>query len=130
LGLEGAVRFLGYQAEVAPILAASDLLVLPSRAEGLPVVLLEAMALARPVIAARVGGVPEVIRDGENGLLVAPGAPNELADRVLGLLADPAAAERLGNAGRRQVVQRYSPDMAARRLAAVYRAVLQEHGAG
>jgi glycosyltransferase involved in cell wall biosynthesis len=126
LGLNGAVRFLGFRPDVAPILAASDVVVLPSRAEGLPLVLLEALAVGRPVVATRVGGIPDVVRSGETGLLVAPGAPAELAASVLHLLLQPDAAERLGEAGRRHVERYCAPERAARRIASVYRTVLAE----
>lgn len=126
LGLNGAVQFLGYQAEVAPILGASDVVVLPSRAEGLPLVLLEALAASRPVVASRVGGIPDIVRDGETGLLIPPNSPEHLAEQVLALLADPERAAALGRAGQRYVSMHCSPEHAARRLAAVYRTVLAE----
>lgn len=126
LGLDGAVHFLGYRNDVAPILAASDIVVVPSRAEGLPLVLLEALAVGRPIVASTVGGIPDLLHHGETGLLVPPDAPQAVAESVLQLLADPTWAQELGDAGRRQVSQCCTPDRAARRLATVYRAVLAE----
>lgn len=126
LELDGAVRFLGYRADVASILAASDLVAMPSREEGLPVVLLEAMASGKPVVASRVGGIPDLVRDGETGLLINPALPSELSEELLGLLADPARAQRIGEAARRYVGRHCSPERAARRLASIYRTVLAE----
>lgn len=128
LALDGAVSFLGYRSDTAPLLAASDVVALPSRAEGLPVVLLEAMAIGRPVVAARVGGVPDVLSDDETGLLVPPNAPDTLAERILGLLAEPGHARAIGAAAQRLADRRYAPATAARRLSAVYRTVLAERG--
>lgn len=124
--LDGTVRFLGYRDDIPRILAASDVVVMPSRAEGLPHLLLEAMAVGRPVVASCVGGIPDVVHDGETGLLVAPADAAEVADGVLRLLADPVLAAQLGAAGRRYVTRRCSVELAARRLASVYRAVLAE----
>ncbi len=126
LRLSDALRFLGYRADVASLMAASDLLLMPSHDEGLPVVLLEAMAMALPVVATRVGGIPDLLRDGETGLLVDAGEPDDLASEALGLLADRPAAEAMGRAAQRFVGRHCSPERAARRLAAVYRTVLAE----
>jgi glycosyltransferase involved in cell wall biosynthesis len=126
LGLEEVLRFLGYRADVPSLLAASDLVALPSRQEGLPVVLLEAMALSRPVVASRVGGVPDVVRDGETGLLIPPRSPDKLAERLLALLDNPEQAGRLGDAARRHVSLHCSPNHAARRLASLYHTILAE----
>jgi glycosyltransferase involved in cell wall biosynthesis len=126
LGLRDCIRFLGYRADVASILAASDVVALPSRDEGLPVILLEALAMGRPIVATRVGGVPDLIRDGETGLLVPPGAPEEVAARMLELVTDRDEAERMGQAGLAFVKRNCSPDKAARRLSSIYRTVLNE----
>jgi glycosyltransferase involved in cell wall biosynthesis len=125
-GLNGAVRFLGFREDIPHILAASDIVVMPSRSEGLPHLLLEALAVGRPVVASCVGGIPDVVRDGETGLLVAPDAPDQVAASVLRLLAEPAAAAELARAGQRFVQRHCSVEIAARRLASVYRAVLAE----
>jgi glycosyltransferase involved in cell wall biosynthesis len=126
LSLGDAVLFLGYRSDVPSLMAAADVIAVPSRAEGLPLVVLEAMALARPVVAARVGGVPDVVRHGETGFLVTPDAPVPLAERLLELLDDPALATRMGDAGARLVRARYGPDQAARRMSTVYRTVVAE----
>lgn len=105
LGLQDRVAFLGYrdQDEVAAILAQSDMLVLPSFAEGVPVVLMEAMATRIPVIASRVAGVAELVEDGVSGRLVAPGDAEDLARQMDLLLCDPQTCHDMGLAGRRKV---------------------------
>ncbi len=121
LGLGAAVAFLGYraQAEVAGILAAADLLVLPSFAEGVPVVLMEAMASRLPVIASRVAGVPELVEDGVSGFLTPPGDLDTLTDRLERLLADPALRARMGEAGRAKVEAEFDIDREAAWIAAI-----------
>jgi len=123
LGLEGVVTLLGQQRDVAAIMAASDVFVMPSLGEGLSNVLLEAMALARPVVATRVGGTPEVVRDGETGWLVPPREPAALAAAVLQVLRDPGLAARVGAQGRDLVADRFSAASVAAQMAEVYREV-------
>lgn len=105
LGLSGVVRFAGYLDEpaVARLLESADMLVLPSFAEGLPVVLMEAFASRIPVIATQVAGVPELVQDGISGFIVPPGDVDSLADRLDRLLSDPALCARMGQAGRARV---------------------------
>ena len=85
--------------EVALFYRAADVVAVPSRAETLPLTILEAFASAVPVVATRVGGVPELVRDGENGLLVEPGDVDGFAAALMRLLGEPATATRLGAAG-------------------------------
>ena len=87
-GLDTSVRFLGYRSDVEAVLRAADLCVVPSRSEGFSLAALEAMATGLPVVATRVGGLPEVVRDGETGVLVEPDNPPALAKAVIRLLAD------------------------------------------
>ncbi|SEO34992.1 Glycosyltransferase involved in cell wall bisynthesis [Salinihabitans flavidus] len=105
LGVKGCVTFAGYrsQDEVAGTLRGSDLLVLPSFAEGVPVVLMEAMAAGLPVVATQVAGVSELVEDGVSGRLVPPGDAGALADAIDTILRDPEEAVRLGQAGRAKV---------------------------
>jgi glycosyltransferase involved in cell wall biosynthesis len=121
--LGGAVRFTGYltQEAVAAELAAHDVLVLPSFAEGVPVVLMEAMASRLPVIATRVGGVAELVEDGVNGFLVPPGDAATLAERLGRLIADPELCRRMGLAGRATVEARHDVRTEAAKLAALFR---------
>ena len=123
-GLREAVRFVGYksQAEVAKLLASHDALVLPSFAEGVPVVLMEAMAARIPAIATAVGGVSELVRDGETGCLVPPGDAAVLCDAILLLMNDSALRQRMGDAGRAKVEAGFTATTEAARLAHLFRA--------
>src|ERR687888_2275270 len=96
LGIVRDTLFLGYQEDVAPFYAAFDALVLPSSNEGTPVSAIEALGAGRPVVATRVGGVPDVVRDGVDGFLVELGATEELADRLARLGRGPAPRGRMG----------------------------------
>jgi len=100
LGLASRVHFTGSRGDVDDVVALADVFVLPSESEGFGRVLVEAMAMGRPVVATDVGGIPEIVLDGETGLLVTPADPGALADAVRALLDDPARAARLGAAGR------------------------------
>jgi glycosyltransferase involved in cell wall biosynthesis len=101
------VEFVGpvAPASLASIIDASSVLVLPSRSEGLGRVLLEAFARGRPVVASRVGGIPDVVSHNVNGLLVAPDDPHALADALVTLLSDDALARRLGTEARRAALE-------------------------
>ena len=104
LELSARVRFAGEQADVAPSLEEMDLYVQSSIAEGMPNSVLEAMAVGLPVVATAVGGTPEVVADGETGLLVPPGDPAAMAAALTTLLADRAKARgAFGRAGRARV---------------------------
>jgi glycogen(starch) synthase len=106
-------------AQVPAVLASLDVLVLPSAYEELGSVLIEAMAAGLPVVATRVGGIPEVVADGETGLLVPPGDAPALAAAVDRLLADPALAKRLGASARSRAAAWSWPELAGR-VAAIY----------
>jgi glycosyltransferase involved in cell wall biosynthesis len=125
LGIQGAVSFLGHQRDIAPFMAMSDVIVMASLWEGLPYVLLEALALARPVVATRVGGVPEIVEDGSSGLLVPPRDPERLAAAILHLLRNAETAARLGQKGRERVEREFNVQTMARQTAQVYREVLR-----
>jgi glycosyltransferase involved in cell wall biosynthesis len=107
LDLAGRVRLIGHVADPRSLYEALDLFALSSHTEGLPNVVLEAMAMGVAVVATRVAGVPRLIRDGECGVLVQPGCVEGLSAAIAGLLADPARRGRLAAAGRREVVDRY-----------------------
>lgn len=102
LGLDGTVIFTGYRGDAALLASSFDVFVLPSEHEGLPIALVEAMALGRPVVVTAVGGNPEVVRDGQDGLVVPAGSPEALGDAVLALLEDRTFRERMGTAARRR----------------------------
>jgi glycosyltransferase involved in cell wall biosynthesis len=124
LGIDGRVIFLGHRDDVATVLAALDLFAFPSLWEGLPMALLEAMLLERPVVAARGVGVDELITDGLTGLLVEPRDASGTARALLRLLRDPREAARMGEAGRRRVLDRYALGHVANQFDRLYRRVL------
>src|SRR6266508_6633200 len=129
LGIVRDTLFLGYQEDVAQFYAAFDALVLPSSIEGTPVSAIEALAAGRPVVATRVGGVPDVVEEGEDGFLVEPGATEELAERLAQLARDPALREQMGRAGRERVLPRYAVDRLVEDVDRLYRSLLSEVGA-
>jgi glycosyltransferase involved in cell wall biosynthesis len=108
LGLKDAVLLLGWRRDMRTVYADLDVVALSSLNEGSPVAIIEAMAAARPVVSTNVGGVAEVVTHGQSGLLVPRRDPTALAEAVCSLLADPAQAERLGQAGRAAVYPKYS----------------------
>jgi glycosyltransferase involved in cell wall biosynthesis len=128
LGIVRDCLFLGYQDDVAPFYAAFDALVLPSANEGTPVSAIEALASGRPVVATRVGGVPDVVRDGIDGFLVDPGDVDALADRLADLAGDPDLVRRMGEAGRSRVLSRYSVDRLIDDVDRFYRTLLEAKG--
>ena len=125
LGVMRHTLFLGYQEEVARFYAAVDAVVLPSINEGTPVTAIEALAAGRPVVATRVGGVPDVVRDGEGGFLVPAGATRELAERLAELARDPDLREKMGRAGREHVLARYAVERLVDDVDLLYRSLLQ-----
>lgn len=114
------IRFLGWVHDLPSLYRALDVVVLSSTQEGTPVALIEAQAAARPVVATRVGGVAEVVRDGEGGVLVRSGDAVAMADAVLGLLADPDRAVAMGWMARRAVLPRFSAERLVRDMASLY----------
>jgi glycosyltransferase involved in cell wall biosynthesis len=120
--LGGAVHFPGFVrgADKLRWLQEASLLVLPSYAEGLPVAVLEAMAAGLPIVTTPVGGVPDIFRDGVNGLLIPPGDVPALADALNRLLEDAAARETMGRHNRQQALEQFALPPYAQRLLAVY----------
>nr|MBA2601067.1 glycosyltransferase [Actinomycetota bacterium] len=108
LGLNGTAEFVGYlsSSEVRTLLDRCSCLVVPSRSEGLGRVALEAMARARPVVASKVGGLPELVDEGRNGRLVAPEDPEQLASAIVQLFQDPDEVLEMGREGRRRALER------------------------
>jgi glycosyltransferase involved in cell wall biosynthesis len=117
------VHLLGYRADAGELLDQFDILVLPSWIEGLPGVVLEAMAHAKPVIATPVGGTPEVVVDGETGVLVPPRDPAALAVAIRTLIDDPERASRLGRAGHERAAREFSETAMTTRVLEVYDAI-------
>ncbi|MEE8307320.1 MAG: glycosyltransferase, partial [Gammaproteobacteria bacterium] len=128
MGLEGRVYFAGFRDNMQRLLPLLTLVVHPAYAEGLGVALLEAQACGIPVIASAVGGIPEVIADGETGLLVAPGDSRALAGALSKLLTDELACERMGAAARQRVEAWFSIQTMVNGNLAVYHQVLGEAG--
>ncbi len=124
LGVVRDTLFLGYQEDVAPFYSAFDAFVLPSANEGTPVTAIEALAAGRPVVATRVGGVPDVVRDGEDGFLVEAGDVDGLAERLAALAADPVLREQMGEAGRTRVFPRYAVARLVDDVDRLYRSLL------
>jgi glycosyltransferase involved in cell wall biosynthesis len=124
LGIAGAVRFTGVRDDIPKMLRQSTLFVRPSTLEGLPLTVLEAMACGLPVVATPVGGTPEVVRDGEQGLLVPVADAAALAEAILKLLDDPAAAAEMGRRGRETVLHGYGWENVVARTEEVYREVI------
>lgn len=123
-GLAERVVFAGFRDDLPRILPCLDLLVHPALLEGLGVALLQAAACRLAVVASRIGGIPEIIRSGENGELVAPGDADALATAISRLLADPVLAGQYGQAGRERVLRSFSVQAMAEGNAAVYARVL------
>jgi glycosyltransferase involved in cell wall biosynthesis len=114
------LRFWGHRDDVPRLMWASDIVVLPSRYEGLPNVVLEGMRMSKPVVATAAPGTTEVVRDGETGLLVPIGKPVELARAIRQVAEDPELAARLGSAGRRRVEEEFRLDEMIARYATLF----------
>ena len=120
LGVGHRVHFLGFREDIEAVIAALDVFALPSLNEGMGRVLIAAMALGVPVVATRVGGVPDVVEDGRQGLLVPPADPAALAEAIAAILGDGMRAAAMGAMGRARA-ERFSLEVMLRRLAALYR---------
>jgi len=120
VGLDDSVIFLGYRTDIPELLSYCDVGVLASTAEGLPNAILEYMAAGLPVVATKVGGVPEVVQDGVSGLLVPPEDSAALAGALLRLLRDEQFAQRLGKAGRQHVTDKFNFNLVLHSLNKIY----------
>ena len=120
LGLDEHFRFLGFRPDAPALIPLFDVVAVPSHVEPLGNATLEAMAAGRPVVGARVGGIPEMVVDGETGLLVAPRAPADLAEALRRLISDPALRARLGAAGAHRARSAFSLEAHVTRLEEVY----------
>jgi glycosyltransferase involved in cell wall biosynthesis len=120
-GLSDCVTLLGHRSDVPNVLASLDVLVLPSYAhEGIPQIILQAQAMQRPVVATRIGGIPEVVEDGVTGLLIEPRNGDALASAISWILGDPTLAAQLRHAGRVQIEAKYSLSAMGEKLLALY----------
>ena len=125
-GVHSAIRFLGYYRDTARLLAAMDLFLLPSTWEGLPVSILEAIHAGVPVIATRVGGIPEIIRDGQEGLLIEPRRPDQIAGAVIRLARNWALRAELSRAADRRAQSMFSLPVMTARMEEIYTRALAE----
>ena len=121
LGLSHRVKFTGFRYDMLEILKSCDLFVLPSLWEGQGVVLMEAMAMKKPLVASKVGGVVDVVEDGKTGILVPPRDPDSLAKAIETLLNDPKLMKSMGEAGYRRVKKHFNDAQFNKRRYEVYK---------
>jgi glycosyltransferase involved in cell wall biosynthesis len=120
LGVQDRLLMLGYRSDAPDVLAALDVAISSSAFEGSPLAVMEYMESARPIVATRVGGVPDLIEDGVHGLLVEPGDAEALAAATRRMLADPEAARRMGEAARERRRREFTVEVMVRRFEALY----------
>jgi glycosyltransferase involved in cell wall biosynthesis len=130
LGIADAVRFLGYVTPIQRAIEESAIVVVPSMGEGFGMVALEAMERARPVIAAAIGGLGELVRHGETGLLVEPGEAEPLARAIVELAGDLDRSRRLGEAGRRRALEDFLEERCIERTELLYTGALETRANG
>lgn len=128
LGINDYVIFTGFQYNVSELIACFDIAVLPSFFEGMGRVLLEAMAMGKPVVASRVGGIPDLVKDGVNGLLITPGNIEELANSMKRLLRDKSLASDIGKKGLKSVTDNFSSEIMVKSIRSVYIEQLERKG--
>ena len=129
LGIDPHVTFVPNLQDFDDALAAMDIFCLPSLQQGIGTIMLQAMAIGRPVIATRVGGLYRVVRDGETGYLVPPSNSEALAKRIIDLLDHPADAREIGRAAREEVVKQFSVEQMVSQTAALYREIIANESA-
>jgi len=120
LGLEDAVRFLGFVSPVEQAIERAAIVVVPSLGEGFGMVALEAMERARPVVASAVGGLPEIVSDGETGLVVPPADADALADAIVSLARELERAAAMGRTGRERALALFTPERCVARIEELY----------
>jgi glycosyltransferase involved in cell wall biosynthesis len=120
LGCDEMVRFLGFRKDSADLMAAADLVILPSVAEAFGLVLTEALYLGTPVVATRAGGIPEIVDDGVDGVLVRPADTSALASAIVGLLNDEDRRKKMAGAGRAKVLARFRFEDMVRSYETIY----------
>jgi len=126
LGISDKVKFLGFNDDIPKLLSVIDIFVLPSLWEGMPNVVLEAMAAGKPVIATDTGGSKDIIDSGINGVLVEPKNSEALAEAILALLGDPAQRKRLGESARDKVKERFPIDKMVSKTEQIYTKLLNQ----
>lgn len=122
----GRIRFAGYRTDAPQVAGASDALVLPSESEGLPRVVIEAMAYRRPVVVTEAGGMPELVRDGVEGYVVPVRSPEALAGALVGLVNDRQSAREMGDRGRERIEQEFSMRATVEQTTALIRELTEE----
>jgi glycosyltransferase involved in cell wall biosynthesis len=127
LGLETRVTFLGVRTDVPDLMASSDIVAVPSVHEGFGLVVAEALACAVPVVASRTGPIPEIVQEGESGLLFPPGNDQDLARCLEELLSDPARRATMGERGRADAIARFSLAPMVERMEGLYERVHAAH---
>lgn len=128
--LEAPVTVLGYRDDVYPWIMASNIFVLASHWEGFGLSIVEAMSLARPVVATRTGGIPEIVADGESGLLSSPGDPVRLAENILMLIGSAPLRKKMGDAGAERFRRLFTAKAMSEKYQDIYRAVLGTQAGG
>ena len=128
LGLKDSVLFTGFQMDVRRIMATFDVAVLPSFFEGMGRVILEAMAMGKPVVASSVGGIPDLVHHGRTGFLVTPGSVPALKSSLLTLIRDGNLAKEMGEEGRKRIGEEFSASRMAQSVEKLYRELLQRKG--
>lgn len=129
LGISGSVIFTGWRADVPAVMSAFDISVLPSLNEGMGKVLVEAMLLKKPIIASNVGGIPDLIRNGENGILIPPASPDKLAEAIIDLIKSEDKRNRMGERGR-FIAESYSEKAMVEEIENLYESSLSHIGRG
>jgi len=124
LGIAQRITWTGFRDDVQRLMAAADLVAVPSRSEGLGRVAAEALAVGTPVVASRTGGLPEMVEDGRNGFLVPVGSPDRLADGMTLLLANPTVAASMGRRGRKKMAAEFSLEQELQQVVSEYEALL------
>jgi len=128
LGCEEDVSFLGFREDAPSLMGAADLVVLPSVAEAFGIAAAEALYVGTPVVATTVGGIPEIVDDGVDGVLVPPADDEALANAIAGLLNDPERRARMAGGGREKVTSRFSFETMVREYESIYDAALRRKG--
>jgi glycosyltransferase involved in cell wall biosynthesis len=125
--LENTIIFTGFRRDIPELLSLFDVFVLPSLWEGLPSSILEAMAMKKPVIASSVGGIPEVVKHEETGVLIPPQDSKALADAIIFLLNNPDIAVKIGQAGYNRVQDFFSIESVVARIESVYARLIEKN---
>lgn len=124
VGLEAGIEFAGYRSDAADSINGFDIAVFTSHSENMPYVVLEYMRAGKPIISTRVGGIPEMIREGEEGILIDPGDPDQLTQTILKLIREPALAQELGKNVRKRFLKEFTEDKVIDTISRVYNQII------